>query len=116
MNINPLMEQVREVMGIPVEQDLYSGREEEFIVFSYADERAAYYGDNDEEEISVEIQVQLITPQSYDYFADKRALKQALKDVGFTIEYIQTWLDDVAAGTSRARRTIYTCHYTGADN
>ena len=116
MNINPLMKQIGEEMGYPCKQDLYAGKSDKFIVFTYEDERAAYYGDNDEEEIVVTLQVQLITPQDYDYFADKAKLKRALKDKGFTIEYIQSWLDDVAAGTDRARRTIYTCYIAGADN
>lgn len=116
MNINPLMENVGAIMGYPCQQDLYSGRSDKFIVYAYEDERAAYYADNDEEEITVNIQVQLITPKNYDYFADKAKLKNALKAQGFSIDHIQSWLDDVAAGTDNARRTIFSCYYTGADN
>ena len=116
MNINPMMKAVGEAVGYPCKQDIYEGKEEKFIVFSYEDERASYYGDNDEEEITVKIQVQFITPKKYNYFADKSLIKQALKEQGFTVEHIETWLDDVAAGTDRARRTIFSCYYTGADN
>ncbi len=116
MNINPLMKAVGTIMGYPCKQDLYEGKENKFIVFSYADERAAYYADNDEEEITVTITVQLITPQNYNYLSDKSKLKRTLKDQGFSVEDIQTLLDDEATGTDRARRTIYTCNYTGADN
>ena len=116
MNINSKMTRVGEIMGYPCVQDLYNGREKKFIVFTYEDERAAYYADNDEAEITVAIQVQLITPQNYNYFADKTKLKNALKEQGFSIDHIQSWLDDVAAGTDNARRTIFSCYYTGADN
>ncbi len=103
-------------MGYPCRQDLYDGKSDKFIVYTYEDERAAYYADNDEEEITVTFMVQLITPQKYDYFADKVRLKAALKSEGFTVVNIQSWLDDEAAGTEKARRTIFSCEYTGADN
>ncbi len=116
MNINPLMISVGKTMGYPCKQDLYVGNEDKFIVYSYADERAAYYADDDEEEITVTVTVQFITPQKYNYLSDKTKLKRTLKKQGFTVEDIQTLLDDEATGTDRARRTIYTCNYTGADN
>ena len=115
MNVNPLVIAAGREIGYPVSQDIYSGRSEKFIVFTYEDERAAYYADDDEGEITVTVQVQMITPKEYNYFADKKALKEALKKQGFIIEYIQSWLDDVSAGTDNARRTIFTCNYTGAD-
>lgn len=116
MNINPLMKAIGEEMGIPCKQDVYEGPEKRFIVYTYADERAAYYADDDEAEITVNLTVQLITPQRYDYFGDKAELKRCLKNKGFTVESIQSWLDEEAAGTDRARRTIYSVYYTGADN
>ena len=57
MNINPLMKAVGEIVGYPCKQDIYEGKETKFIVYSYEDERASYYGDNDEEEITVKIQM-----------------------------------------------------------
>lgn len=116
MNLNPVMIEVGREMGYPCKLDLYEGTESKFIVYSYADERASYYGDDDEEEIQVTLQVQLITPQNYNYFSDKTKLKRTLKEKGFCVENIQSFLDDEAVGTDRARRTVFTCNYTGADN
>ncbi len=116
MNINPKMTRIGEIMGYPCKQDLYDGKSDKFIVYSYEDERAAYYADDEEAEITVIIQVQLITPRNYNYFVDKARLKAALKQEGFTVVNIQTWLDDPAAGTDYARRVIFSCEFTGADN
>lgn len=116
MNINPKMTRIGEVMGYPIRQDLYDGKSDKFIVYTYTNEQAAYYADDDEAEITVTIQVQLITPRNYDYFADKSMLKAALKNEGFTVVSIESWLDDPAAETDYARRTIFSCEYTGADN
>ena len=116
MNINPKMMNIGQIMGYPCCQDVYDGKLGKFIVFTYEDEHAAYYADNEEQGVTVTIQVQLITPKKYNYFADKSKLKAALRDEGFTVVNIQSWLDDPAAGTEMARRTIFSCEYTGADN
>lgn len=103
-------------MGYPCKQDLYDGKSDKFIVFTYEDERAAYYADDEEQGVTLILQVQLIVPRSHDYFADKSKLKAALRQEGFTVVNNQTWLDDPAAGTDYARRVIFSCEFTGADN
>lgn len=107
MNANPLLMELKTVMGYPVEPDIYTGRENKYIVFTYEDERSALDGDNEEEYTVATIQVTLYTPATYNYMADKHKLKKALKSLGFNIEYCSSWVEGVENGTDYMRHTVF---------
>ena len=47
MNINSIMLGLEGVTGLEVEEDSYTGTEDEYIVFDYADVRGELFGDNE---------------------------------------------------------------------
>lgn len=115
MNLNQLMTNVGKKVGLTTAQDIYMGTDTEYIVFTYEDERASYYADNEGQEVTVTMQVQLITPQNYDYFAYKSKLKKELENAGFNVENIRSFLTDIMTGTNRTRQTVFSVNYTGTD-
>lgn len=112
MNVNAKLRQLEEVTGYPVRPDEYSGSEEKYITFTYEDERPVLSGDNDEIAETAYLQVSLFTPKDFNYFPDKKKIKKALKEQGFNIESIQSWLDDAKTGTKKTRRTIFIVNIT----
>lgn len=116
MNLNPLLLQLNDVTGYPVVQDLYKGKESKWISFTYEDERGSLYADDDEDYVEVIMQINLFTPAEFNYFADKKAIKNKLKELGFTVQSIQSWISTELSGTSRVRQTSFTASYTDIDN
>ena len=115
MNINPIVMELAEVTGLPVVPDLYTGEADKWIVFTYADERGALYGDNHEEYTEVTIQVTLYTPANFNYMALKKQIKDALVDRDFQIQSVQSWLEDNDKKASYIRHTVFTAYYVGVE-
>lgn len=113
MNLNRLIiDTLKEAAGCPVEQDVYEGNKEKYITFTYEDERATLRADDGEVADTAYLQISLYAPKDYNYFGDKRKMKKALIDAGFTVESIQTWLEESRNGTKRTRRVIFIVNYT----
>lgn len=112
MNVNPKLKILEEVTGYPVEQDEYEGPSDKYIVFTYEDERAVLRADNKEKAETAYLMVCLFVPKSYDYFADKKKIKAALVQQGFTVESIQVWLEDARTGTEKIRRITISVNIT----
>lgn len=101
---------LRGVTGYPVEQDEYEGGGDRYIVFSYEDERGAFWVDDEEQATAVNLQVSLFVPKGHDYFADKRKIKEYLRGQGFQVGSIQTWLEK--DGAKRIRRVTFSVSAT----
>lgn len=114
MNVNEKIRTLEEVTGYPVRPDLYTGREDKYITFTYEDERPVLVADNDEEAETAYLQVTLFTPEDFNYFADKKKIKKHLKEQGFNVESIQSWLADAKTGTKQTRHTVFTVNITEA--
>lgn len=114
MNLNPKLIEIGTQMGLPVAQDIYEGKADKYITFTYEDERSGLDADNGWDETTVQMQVQLITPVKYNYFAYKDQLKTLLEQYDFSVERIQSWLTDTLTGTDRVRQTIFSVYYTGS--
>lgn len=113
MNVNKKVMILEAVTGYPVKQDIYRGGEEKYIVFTYEDERTALEADNEEVAGTAYLQVTLFTPESFNYFADKKRIRKALKEQGFNIESVQSWLE----GEKREiRHTVFTVNITEAED
>lgn len=112
MNVNPKLKALEDVTGFPVEQDEYEGSSDKYIVFTYEDERASLRADNEEQAETAYLMVCLFVPKSYDYFEDKKNIKDALVRQDFTVESIQTWLEDARKGTEKIRRIIFSVNIT----
>lgn len=112
MNINEKLIKLKQETGYPVCQDFYEGKEERYITFTYEDERAALYGDNEELAETAYLQVSFYFPEDFNYFEDKKKIKKALKKEGFNVESIQTWLEDAKTGTKKIRRILFIVNIT----
>lgn len=112
MNVNKLLIEAGNAIGYPVAQDVYEGESDKSITFTYEDERDVLVADNEGQEETVYLMVSMNTPQNYNYFKDKKFLKRELKAMGFNVESIQSWLEDVKTGTQKTRRTIFTVNIT----
>lgn len=111
MNVNSKIMELKNVTGYPVVPDLYTGEADKWIVFTYADERGALFGDNHEEYEQATIQITLYTPFNFNYMADKKNIKKALADLGFQIQSIQSWIEDQKKAGAYIRHTVFTCYY-----
>ena len=115
MNLNKLLKDIlKTATGLPVDQDEYDGTSDKYIVFTYINERGEVYADNKPVVDGCYLQIQLITPKSYNYFNKKKLIRDALEENDFTVESIQTFLGDVYTGTEKIRKTIFEVHYAEA--
>lgn len=112
MNVNPRLFALEDATGFPVAQDEYEGSSDKYIVFTYEDERPSLRADNREQARTAYIMVSLFVPKNYDYFADKKKVEDALVQQDFTLESVQTWLEDAGIGTKRIRRIIFSVNIT----
>lgn len=112
MNVNGKLRTLKQVTGYPVEQDLYEGAADKYIVFVYEDERAALQADNTEQATIAYLNVSLFVPKDYNYFEDKKKIKEALTAQGFCVESIQQWLEKSTMGTEKVRRVTFNINIT----
>lgn len=112
MNVNEKLMELEKLTGYPVRPDIYMGTADKNITFTYEDERGALFADNDEAATTAYLQVSLNTPENYNYMNDKHRLKKKLKELGFNVESIQSWLEDAKKGAERIRRTIFSVNIT----
>lgn len=112
MNINEKMIALGKEIMVPVAQDIYEEDAEQFITFVYEDEKAALRGDNKTIAETAFISISLCTPQEFNYFEKKEAVKNYLEKHGFLIKSIQSWLTNEKKGTHRIRQTVFSVTYT----
>lgn len=112
MNLNELLKNLLGVTGLPVKQDEYTGKDDKYIIFVYEDEHPETHADNVVTADTVFIQVQLVTPKEFDYFALKKEIRNLLEGADFSVTSIRSFLGDVANGTEKTRQTIFHAEYT----
>ena len=111
MNCNKLIIDTLAPTDLPVVQDEYTGKETKYIVFMYTDEIPALWGDDGVLADTVFIQLQLITPKNFNYFALKHQIRDLLEGAGFLVTSTQSWLGDKYNGTEKVRQTIFELTY-----
>ena len=112
MNCNKKIKDALETLGLPVEQDEYVGTAKKYIVFIYTDETPALWGDDGVLADTVFIQLQLITPKDFNYFALKHQIRDLLEADGFLVTSIQSMLGDIYNGTDKVRQTIFEIQFS----
>lgn len=113
MNLNKLIINIlSKATGMPVSQDEYDGKADKYIIFTYTDERPELFGDNKALADVAYLQIQMITPKSYNYFAMKKVIRDTLEDAGFITQSITSFLGDVYNGTEKIRQTIFEVMYS----
>lgn len=112
MNCNKLLIDTLAATELPVVQDEYTGKAEKYIVFIYTDEIPVLWSDNRVDADTVYIQLQLITPKNFNYFALKHQIRDLLEGAGFLVTSTQSFLGDPYNGTEKVRQTIFECQYS----
>ena len=112
MNCNQLIIETLAPTDLPVVQDEYTGKADKYIVFIYTDEIPSLWGDDGVLADTVFIQLQLITPKNYNYFALKHQIRDLLEGVGFLVTSTQSFLGDRYNGTENVRQTVFELNYS----
>ena len=112
MNCNQLLIETLAPTELPVVQDEYTGKNKNYIVFIYTDEVPVLWSDNGVDADTAYIQLQLITPKNFNYFALKHQIRDLLEGAGFIVTSIQSWLGDEYNGTDKVRQTIFELTYS----
>ncbi len=113
MNVNELLYGLREVTGYPAEQDVYDGKRDHFIVFTYEDERPDMHADNLPAADQVTVMVSLFGPEDYEYMEDKEKIRDYLERSGFCVTSIQQWKEPTQyRSDSYIRRVTFQVNYT----
>lgn len=112
MNLNKLLKDTLKPIGLPVEQDIYEEKEDKYIIFAYEDEVPEAYANNRPTADTAYIQLQLITPKNFNYFALKDEIRDLLERADFTVTSIHSFLGNKYQGTEKIRQTVYELSYT----
>ena len=112
MNLNELLIKLLGETGLEVEQDIYGGESDKYIIFSYEDERPECWADDQVEADTVYLQIQLITPKEFDYFALKKKIRNLLEGADFIVTSTRSFLGSVYVGTEKKRQTVFQVEYT----
>jgi hypothetical protein len=117
MNINGIMLGLEDVTGLEVEEDSYTGKADEYIVFNYADVRGSVFGDDEEllETASMIINVNLIKckrgAEETNYHAIRRAIKSYLqKHDAYDISY--SVYSEKTSDQDEIRHLVFECKFT----
>lgn len=114
MNLNPKFEDFEKEIGIEVEQDEYTGKQNKYFVFQYEDERAALHGDNRPLEDICYIQLRMYTPKKFNYFELKKKTRDYFETSGFYISSIFSYLEDATIDGLKMRCTVFKLECVGA--
>ena len=115
MDMTEFFLDLQKEIGYPIELDAYEGKDSIYMVYSYEDERTVQYGDNKPLIDAVYMQLKLYTPKNYDYFQDKKRIRDKLIDSGFIVSGVHSWLENVIDNKGqKIRCTAFTISYAGA--
>lgn len=92
MDVNKEIQKLGTLTGLPVSPDIYSGNEEKYIVYTYADERPVFWGDDETIADQVTIQVNMYTPPKFNYMDLKHMIRDYLETLG-EINEISSWIE-----------------------
>lgn len=109
MNINKeLITILKTATSLDVAPDEYDGKSDKYIIFTYEDERPVHWGDNNVLADTAYLQIQLITPKSYNYLTMKHTIRNTLEANDYIVTSIQSFLSDDIQGTEKVRQTVFT--------
>ncbi len=92
MNVNAEIQELSSVTGLEVSPDIYTGKKDKFIVYSYTDERSVFWGDDEILADQVTVRIDLYTPPKFDYMDLKHQIRDYLESIGIVNE-IMSWLE-----------------------
>lgn len=101
-----------DVANCPVEQDVYSGKANRYITFTYEDERPDARGDNRVLSDTAYVQISYYVDKTYNYMADKHKIRNYLEAQGFQVTSIRSWMERAETGYPNIRHILFETNYT----
>lgn len=92
MNVNPEIQKLKEITGIPTSPDTYSYSGDKYITYEYTDERPVFFGDDGVLYDQASIRVNLFTPPKFNYMDIKHQIRDYLETLGEVGE-MSSWLE-----------------------
>ena len=96
MNVNPDIQKLAEITGLPVSPDVYSGDNEKYITYEYTDERPIFWGDDQTLYDQLMVRVNLFTPPKFNYMDLKHQIRDYLETLG-ELDDIESWIETFTA-------------------
>lgn len=112
MNLNEKLNALLGKTGLEIEQDEYTGKKDQYIIYTYENERPGSFGDNSPTSDTAYVQIQLITPKNFNYFELKTKIRNLLEDADFLVLSTRSFLGSVYTGTEKIRQTVFEVSYT----
>lgn len=97
IKLNELIIDTLSGLNIDVSQDLYTGKKNKYIVFTYEDENGELYANDQPEKNHVWVQIHLYLSHNEDYRQLKKEIRSRLFEVGFS--YAQITINTVETET-----------------
>lgn len=91
--------------NLPVAENLYEGKKDEYFTFNYADDSAEDTGDDEAQAYVAYMQIHYICPMDKSYLQKKKLIRRALISAGFTPPSVQ----DVTDTADRLRHLVFEC-------
>ncbi|MBP3784599.1 MAG: hypothetical protein J6I68_15240 [Butyrivibrio sp.] len=107
MNANQKIQNLQEILGIPVRPDEYEGDESKYITYTYNDESPSLYGDDDPLEDTAIIQVNLYTPTDFNYMDFKHRIRNYLETLG-EVTTIRSWIETFTSKNNLEKKIRHT--------
>ena len=96
MNVNPEIQKLEEITGLPVSPDVYPYDGSKYITYEYTDERGTFWGDDYALDDQATIRVNLFTPPKTNYMEYKHQIRDYLETIGI-VDEITSWLETFTA-------------------
>jgi len=109
MNINPDIQKLNEITGLPVSPDMYAYDGSKYITYEYTDERPVFWGDDTVLCDQATIRVNLFTPPKFNYMDIKHRIRDYLETLGI-VDEITSWIETFTAKNNleqAIRRTTF---------
>lgn len=105
MTVNELLIQTLGQFDLDVTPDFTGGGAKEYITFTFPEEKAALYGDNDPLAVVSEIQIHYFLPAGKDYLENKKKIRNVLHAAGFTYPSVMVLMEP----DNKTRHIIFEC-------
>lgn len=113
MNVNNILMGLKDVTGLPVAPDVYTGTAKKWITFTYEDERPAISADDEVKGDTAYIQVQLYTPVEFDYLTLKAQIKEYLESIeDAVVPSVRSFVTIYTSSEKKVRQTVFSVEIT----
>ena len=96
MNVNPDIQKLKDITGLPVSPDIYSYDGSKYITYEYTDEHPVFWGDDETLYDEASIRVSLYTPPKFNYMDLKHQIRDYLETLGEVTD-ISSWIETYTA-------------------